>query len=549
MTNRVADMKVTSHVARDLLASAASFKNEAAVVWEYVVNSLQYMDRAVAPRVAVDVVPKERRISITDNGRGMNEEGLKHFFRMHGENIDRLRGRPGRGKFGTGKSAAFGIARSLRVATIRDGLRNVVLLTREMIEASSGNDIKLAWEVRNDRVDLSNGTTIEIEDIVIDRIRTQPIIEYIERHLQAFRAWAPEVAVNSHVCTYREPEVENVHSFRPTAVQASLIGDIELHIKVARAPLPETDQGIAVSSGTGNLVAVEKAGIEQKEFGAYLFGDIDVPELERFESPLEPYDSSRSLQLNPQHPVAQVLLGFIGSKLESVRTDLVRRNREQRKTEEARRLDAEADRIADILNKDFTQIQERLTNIRAAAVSSGNAAPRQRRSDTSGGKDDDWVAGGAEPGEVDKRTPCSGSGGRKGRTAPDVLTPAERNENGNATVDPAGSGETRKGISRGGFRVKHQHLGAGEDRSRYDPAILTILINLDHAVVKAALERGGPEDPAFRRLSYEIAFSEYAMALGHHLLKGDPSIPGDDLLYEVRSSLNRVAGSAAALYR
>jgi hypothetical protein len=53
----------------------------------------------------------------------------------------------------------------------------------------------------------------------------------------------------------------------------------------------------------------------------------------------------------------------------------------------------------------------------------------------------------------------------------------------------------------------------------------------------------------FRRLSYEIAFSEYAMALGYELLKQDLNMPADDLLYEVRSSLNRVAASAAPLYR
>ena len=41
-------LKVTSHVGRDLLASAASFKNEAVVVWEYVVNSLQYVDPGVS---------------------------------------------------------------------------------------------------------------------------------------------------------------------------------------------------------------------------------------------------------------------------------------------------------------------------------------------------------------------------------------------------------------------------------------------------------------------------------------------------------------------
>jgi hypothetical protein len=75
------------------------------------------------------------------------------------------------------------------------------------------------------------------------------------------------------------------------------------------------------------------------------------------------------------------------------------------------------------------------------------------------------------------------------------------------------------------------------------------LINLDHPVVSAALAGGGIEDSGFRRLSYEIAFSEYAIALGYELLKQDPNMPPDDLLYEVRRSLNRVAASAAPLYR
>ncbi len=78
---------------------------------------------------------------------------------------------------------------------------------------------------------------------------------------------------------------------------------------------------------------------------------------------------------------------------------------------------------------------------------------------------------------------------------------------------------------------------------------MSILINLDHPVLSAALVDSSVEDPGVRRLSYEIAFSEYAMALGYELLKQDPNMPADDLLYEVRSSLNRVAVSAASLYR
>ena len=71
---------------------------------------------------------------------------------------------------------------------------------------------------------------------------------------------------------------------------------------------------------------------------------------------------------------------------------------------------------------------------------------------------------------------------------------------------------------------------------------------IDHPLVSAALG-DGVEDTTFPRLSYEIAFSEYAMGLGYEISKQDPNIPADDLLYEVRSTLNRISIAAVALYR
>jgi len=135
MTAR-AQLKVTSHVGRDLLASAASFKNEAVVVWEYVVNSLQYIDPGVSPRIQVTVLPGGKGVRIADNGSGMSVADLEHFFQMHGENLERRAGRPGRGKFGTGKSAAFGIGNTLHVDTVRNGKRNVVVLTAKTFPSS-----------------------------------------------------------------------------------------------------------------------------------------------------------------------------------------------------------------------------------------------------------------------------------------------------------------------------------------------------------------------------------------------------------------------------
>ena len=100
-----------------------------------------------------------------------------------------------------------------------------------------------------------------------------------------------------------------------------------------------------------------------------------------------------------------------------------------------------------------------------------------------------------------------------------------------------------------GFRVEYSHLGRAEQRSRYDPVTLTIHLNLDHPLITAALGHGSVEDTTFRRLSYEIAFSEYAMGLGYEISRQDPNIAADDLLYEVRATLNRVSTAAVGLYR
>ena len=317
-----AQLKVKSHVGRDVLASAASFKTEAAVVWEYVVNSIQYVDPGVSPKVHVCINSIKKRIMISDNGAGMSVAELEHFFQMHGENLKRRAGRAGRGKFGTGKSAAFGIANELRVDTIRHGKQNAVILTRAMINASDGEEIPLEWLIRDEKIDEPNGTTITIGDINLDRIKKASIIEYVERHLQAFWARTPDIAIDDHLCAYREPATSEVLQFQPSEIQRRLLGDVTLTVRVAAAPIPAAEQGISITSGLGNLVAIERAGIDGKEFGNYLFGEIDVPALETYSSPIEPFDPTRSMQLNPQHPVVATLLGFIGSKLEEVRATL-----------------------------------------------------------------------------------------------------------------------------------------------------------------------------------------------------------------------------------
>lgn len=540
-------IQVKTHVGRDLLSSAAAFKTEAAAVWEYVANSLQYVEPGTLPLVQVSIDASEKRIRVSDNGRGMSIDDLRHFFTMHGENLERLAGRPGRGKFGTGKSAAFGIGNRLTIETIRDGQRNAVELDRETINRSEGREIPVTWLVEDEPTNLPNGTVVTIEDIFLTKLRANEVIEYIERHLQAYRAKQPSVAVNDYVCEYKEPDTIANREFTPSPAQAKVLGNCVLSIKVSRVPLSDSQQGIVITAGEGNHVGTEDCGIGRKEFGNFLFGEIDVPALETFDTPIQPYDDSRSLKLNPEHPVVRTLIGFLGSKLEEVRQEQARASREANKTEQMRRLAQEADKIADFLNKDFDQLRERLQQIRAAAASRGPAKSLFGGSSAGSTTNDSWVKGTQERGTLDslQQNPKVGDG--KGRTPPNVVASASRDPDGEQSVDPVG-GEGSRRRPQGGFHVRFKPMGREQPRSEYDRTGLAILINLDHPAVANALRGSGSEDPVFRRLSYEIAFSEYAMALGHEFVRQDPDMPADDLLFDVRATLNRVARAAASLY-
>jgi hypothetical protein len=67
-------------------------------------------------------------------------------------------------------------------------------------------------------------------------------------------------------------------------------------------------------------------------------------------------------------------------------------------------------------------------------------------------------------------------------------------------------------------------------------------------VVAAALRRDGIESATFRRLSYDIAFTEYAIALSYETVNRDPDMPASDVLYDIRATLRRITRDAAQLY-
>lgn len=540
------ELKVRTHVARDLLQTAGLFKSPEAAIWEYVANSLEYVDKGTRPRVLVRIDARDGRVVISDNGRGMDVQGLQHFFTMHGENPERRRGKRGRGKFGTGKAAAFGIAKRLEVRTVRRGRRNTVVLERKDVERSSGGEIPVRWLEQNEPTDEPNGTVVTISNLLVPKISQDQVVRFIERQLPFWRGQDPVVIVNGHRCQARRPQAVKERVFRPDSGQRSVLGDVELKVWVAGAPLEEGLYGIAITTAPGALVAVESCGVEKKEFGTYLFGEVECPRLEDERYELAPYDASRSLRLNPQHPVAAALIGFIGASLEVVRAELAEEFKSRRDEREFKELQRQADRIARILNEDLAEVRERFAEL-AALKRRGNVA--RAGSSTAGEAPEGFAAGGDLPGMLDELDPPrEAEAVARGSEPPEVDRRGEADPSGTDRVGPRG-GEGGRRRPRGGLRVEYRNLGKEEERGRYDAGEKVVLINLDHPMVDAARDSLGIDDPGFLRLSYEIAFTTYALGLARELLTKDPELTGDDVLFEVRDTLRRVTARAAALYR
>lgn len=541
-------LSVVTDSARDLLQSADFFSNEKLVAWEYISNGLQYVDPGTSPHVDVVVDTKQKRMVISDNGRGMTLAGLKNFFVMHGENIDRKRGRAGRGRFGTGKSAAFGIAASLRITTVRDGRCSVVELTRADIEAArTGEGPVESVPVRLLRAeepsDEPNGTVVEIDGVKLVKLDAQAIVSFVERHLAVWPNKDAVVAVNGRVCEYHEPPIRFERSLKPTADEAAITGDVELTVKVSKAPLDEETRGIAIF-GNGVWHETTLAGLDRKEYAEYLFGEIDVPRLDD-EHELAVFDATRRQQLNRENPVVRCLIAFIGRCLDDVRGELADEAKKQKETEQAKRLAREAGRIEDIINQDFQSWRARLSKVLAKASSGADAGPAVAAGGTEateltlGG---DWPAVIVGSGEIGHGSGEGGSGEMP--TAGPILEPQEDGEKIGA---PAG-GKNGAKRARGGFTVEFEHLGESDYRAKYVPEHRAIYVNLDHAQVAAALARREPSDPVFRRLAYEVALTEYALALARELDARQWFSDTGDALFEIRDTIDRVAKLAAPLY-
>jgi hypothetical protein len=538
---------VTSHVARDFLQNAAYFNTLPKVVWEYVSNSLDNAKDDVPITVSVDLLPtRPKTLQIADNGTGMSRQDLVRFFQMHGENVQRKKGKRVRGRFGTGKSAAFGIASTITIDTVHDGIRNVVRLTREAIEsASHGSSFPVEELVINEKVnalDREDGTIVQITNFISLRFNFEQTITYIERHLGRYKIRAT-VIINGHNCKFREPASVRTFTILPPPEVAARIGEIELLIKVAPTPLDKDFNGIDILS-YGIWHETTLAGVENKELANRIFGEIEVPKLEDYGGPVPTFDNTRNNQLNRSNPLVIVLLGWIAAEIEKIRRILVEEERERKRSEQFKRLEERAKEIESILNDDFIDILNQYELARRVSARKSSKISTSLGSDGEilpgeGNDDSKWQEAGHPHGNGKKGDQPPDEGETPRRDGPSLI---EGRQSGSpkdvAESDQKTSDKKRRGI----FTIEWTEGSPEENRSEYKKDTRTIYINLNHPQVSSALSATGGlvEARQFKEIVYEIAVVEYALAVQYERAETEEVDP-HDALFEVGFIINRVS--------
>ena len=542
------ELVVTSHVGRDLLQAAQHFKTDRTVVWEYVANSLQYTDPGVPPEVVVSLDEKAKALTIVDNGRGMNREDLQHFFKLHAENRERAAGRIGRGMFGTGKSAAFGIADELTVTSVRDGMRTKVQLHRDdILSMADGAPIPVKVLESEVKTGQPNGTVVEIRGIHLRRIDRSGIISYIERNLNHYPRDV-SVFVDHHECQFVQPDIAEETVHRPDGELARTLGDVALVVRVAKGPLSEELRGIQIFSH-GNWHETTLAGAENKQMSEFLFGEIDIPALEEYDGPIAPYDNTRSGRLNPSNELVAALYRFIGPIVDSTRRELVKRERERARSEESKRLAKSAAQISEVLSEDFAAFRRQLRRVTSAV--GGKDVGKKFQPLAGDDEEGPWSEGGeqlaspvpTDPADQRSRPEAEATS----KPPPEFQPPVLPDEAGTTSGGPTGSSETAKARTpRGGLRIVYQNLGESQPRGKYVLDKRTIIINLDHPQVAAAYAVDRASDSTFLRLTAEIATSEYAVALATELT--ETYTIADEAIFDIHDTIDRVSRRFADLY-
>ncbi|MCS4088758.1 ATP-binding protein [Rhizobium sp. BK176] len=327
-----------SNIARDALKRASDFKTVADCIFEAMANAYEAYDMGQTPKVWLEVKRngKDTTVIIRDKGVGMcSAKGLVRFFSLHLKTERRENGLNMRGYNGTGKIAAFKYAGRMQVETVKDGLRNVVVLTSEILEQAARDEVQplAQFLVKDQPTTDENGTTITISKIkkgfsfgaeTLRDIRTKLSFEQMMWMKNA------EIYLNDELVL-----PETIKSTEQWSIQSEC-GNFSgtIYFNEDRPYMHELP---AVYMSAGRVfLAREQFGMEGKRFRQNVHVEVGTTEdwaVEHFYDRREAFVAeSRDLKLKlNNNPEAQAYADFVTAEVEKVMAELDRREDERRR--------------------------------------------------------------------------------------------------------------------------------------------------------------------------------------------------------------------------
>lgn len=334
------EMKIAirSNVGRDALKRASDFKTIQDALFETIANAYEAYNIGETPRVSIDIKGKGKDavITVRDYGVGMSlVKGLANFFSLHLKTERRENGLNMRGYNGTGKIAWAKYAMRMQVETVMDGLRNIAVLTVEMLEeaANTGEQPTAQILVKNQPTADPNGTTV-----TISRIRKGFTI-----NAETMRAIRTKLAFEQMMWMKGAVIELNGEVVAPEMITSTEKWDIVSECQnfsgtiYYNADRPYQHELPAVYMSAGRVfLAREQFGMEGKRFRQNVHVDVKASEewaQEHFYDRREAFVAeSRDLKLKLQNNhEAQAFADFVTTKVEKVMNELDRREDERRR--------------------------------------------------------------------------------------------------------------------------------------------------------------------------------------------------------------------------
>jgi hypothetical protein len=144
------------------------------VIAELISNSYD----ADAENVEIRINYNDKEVTVIDDGIGMGHEDLNQCFLVIGRNrriaegtgVSERKKRKVTGKKGLGKLAVFGIANTIEVYSVKEGVKNAFSINYDEMKAQNEAEYNPKIICENEKVDEKNGTIIKIKEIKQNKI-------------------------------------------------------------------------------------------------------------------------------------------------------------------------------------------------------------------------------------------------------------------------------------------------------------------------------------------------------------------------------------------